>query len=75
METVREWAECLKSDRCDYIRITDFETGDLYFAWDYSDAETEFRDIMDREVKDSLSSYYDVDDDGNGLWPGYELEI
>lgn len=75
METVREWAECLKSDMCDYIRITDSETGDEYFAWDYSDAETEFRDIMDREVRDSLSSYYDTDDDGNGLWPGYELEI
>ena len=75
METVREWAECLKSDSCDYIRITDSETGDEYFAWDYSDAETEFQDIMDREVKDSLSSYYEVDDDDNGLWPGYELEI
>lgn len=75
METVREWAGCLKSDRCDYIRITDSETGNEYFAWDYSDAETEFRDIMDREVRDSLWSYYDTDDDGNGLWPGFELEI
>lgn len=75
METVREWAECLKSAGCDYIRITDSKTGDEYFAWDYSDAEIEFRDIMGREVRDSLWSYYDVDDDGRCLWPGYELEI
>lgn len=71
MKTVRDYVELLKGEDCDWISINDND----YYADDYCYALKEFKDILDKPVKEEFWTHKEEDYWGNLLFPGVELKI
>lgn len=73
--TVREFLGQFRSDSVDFIRVRDNKTGETFTAFDEDEALEEFAPVLDMEVTSVLNTFFDTNEDGDGLWPGYELEV
>jgi predicted house-cleaning noncanonical NTP pyrophosphatase (MazG superfamily) len=73
--TVREFLDCFKSYNTNFIRVLDNKTDETFTAFDEDEALEEFAPVLDMEVTSVLNTFFETNEDGDGLFPGLELEV
>ena len=73
--TVRDFLDSFRSDSTNFIRVLDNKTDETFTAFDEDEALEEFAPVLDMEVTSVLNTFFETNEDGDGLFPGYELEV
>ena len=73
--TVRDFLDSFRSDSVNFIRVLDNKTYETFTAFDEYDALEELAPVLDMKVTSVLHTFFETNEDGDGLFPGYELEV